>query len=228
MGPAADEVGNVLLLLVAAFDDVGTCWNARVTSWSDILDGTFAADVGGGVSPSSDLTSCNVNGRAVRSSAMPSREFTACTRALSEGCDQTAFRCSGSGALAGDSLADEKLKGDFVQGVLYDADPGVMRFLSTYIPVSYERCLKYNRTPTDSSKLLESSCVETISLGELVSFPRPFTTRLIVAVSIVWKFLSGESTAEENRALGGSLCGDVGISSSSLKTVKDTECFFNS
>lgn len=211
MGPAADEVGNVLLLLVAVFDDVGTCWNARVTSWSDILDGTFAADVGGGVSPSSDLTSCNVNGRAVRSSAMPSREFTACTRALSEGCDQTAFRCSGSGALAGDSLADEKLKGDFVQGVLYDADPGVMRFLST-----------------DSSKLLESSCVETINLGELVSFPRPFTTRLIVAVSIVWKFLSGESTAEENRALGGSLCGDVGISSSSLKTVKDTECFFNS
>lgn len=84
MGPAADEVGNVLLLLVAVFDDVGTCWNARVTSWSDILDGTFAADVGGGVSPSSDLTSCNVNGRAVRSSAMPSREFTACTRALSE------------------------------------------------------------------------------------------------------------------------------------------------
>lgn len=211
MGPAADEVGNVLLLLVAVFDDVGTCWNARVTSWSDILDGTFAADVGGGVSPSSDLTSCNVNGRAVRSSAMPSREFTACTKALSEGCDQTAFRCSGSGALAGDSLADEKLKGDFVQGVLYDADPGVMRFLST-----------------DSSKLLESSCVETISLGELVSFPRPFTTRLIVAVSIVWKFLSGGSTAEENRALGGSLCGDVGISSSSLKTVKDTECFFNS
>lgn len=211
MGPAADEDGNVLLLLVAAFDEVGTCWNARVTSWSDILDGTFAAEVGGGVSPSSDLTSCNVNGRAVRSSAMPSREFIACTRALSEGCDQTAFKCSGSGALAGDSLADEKLKGDFVQGVLYDADPGVMRFLST-----------------DSSKLLESSCVETISLGELVSFPRPFTTRLIVAVSIVWKFLSGESTAEENRALGGSLCGDVGISSSSLKTVKDTECFFNS
>lgn len=211
MGPAADEDGNVLLLLVAAFDEVGTCWNARVTSWSDILDGTFAAEVGGGVSPSSDLTSCNVNGRAVRSSAMPSREFTACTRALSEGCDQTAFRCSGSGALAGDSLADEKLKGDFVQGVLYDADPGVMRFLST-----------------DSSKLLESSCVETISLGELVSFPRPFTTRLVVTVSVVWTFSSGESAAEENRALGGSLCGDVGISSSSLKTVKDTECFFNS
>lgn len=168
MGPAADEDGNVLLLLVAEFDEVGTCWNARVTSWSDILDGTFATEVGGGVSPSSDLTSCNVNGRAVRSSAMPSREFTACTRVLSEGCDHTAFRCSGSGALAGDSFADEKLKGDFVHGVLYDADPGVMRFLST-----------------DSSELLESSCVETASFGELVSFPRPFTTRLIVTVSIV-------------------------------------------
>jgi hypothetical protein len=147
MGPAADEDGNVLLLLVVEFDEGGTCWNARVTSWSDILDGTFAAEVGGGVSPSSDLTSCSVNGRAVRSSAMPSREFTACTKALSEGCDHTAFRCSGSGALAGDSFAEEKLKGDFVHGVLYDADPGVMRFLSTYTPLSHERrCIKIERS----------------------------------------------------------------------------------
>lgn len=59
---------------------------------------------GGGVSPSSDLTSCNVNGRAVKSSAIPSSELTACNPALSEVCDHTALRCSGSGPRAGDSL----------------------------------------------------------------------------------------------------------------------------
>ena len=59
---------------------------------------------GGGVSPSSDLTSCRVNGRAVRSSAIPSKEFTGCNPALLEVWDQTALRCSGSGALAGESL----------------------------------------------------------------------------------------------------------------------------
>lgn len=37
-------------------EEVGTCWNARVTSWRDIFEAT-AALVGGGVSPSSDLTS---------------------------------------------------------------------------------------------------------------------------------------------------------------------------
>ena len=37
-------------------DDLGTCWNALVTSCKDMRDG--AADIeGGGVSPSSDLTS---------------------------------------------------------------------------------------------------------------------------------------------------------------------------
>ena len=57
-------------------DEEGTCWKARVTSCSDIREGTVDVD-GGGVSPSSDLTSCNVNGIAVKSSAIPSREFTA-------------------------------------------------------------------------------------------------------------------------------------------------------
>lgn len=51
-------------------EGVGTCWNARVTSCSDIRDGPWDV-VGGGVSPSSDLTSCKVNGTEVRSSAIP-------------------------------------------------------------------------------------------------------------------------------------------------------------
>lgn len=39
-------------------DGVGTCWNARVTSLRDILEGP--AGVGRGGVPLSDLTSCKV------------------------------------------------------------------------------------------------------------------------------------------------------------------------
>ena len=105
-------------------DDDGTCWNARVTSCRDIRDGA-AAVVGGGVSPSSDFTSCRVNGSPVRSSAMPSSELTACTLALSEACDHTALRCSGSGARAGESLTGKPI-GDFVHAALADWEGGVI------------------------------------------------------------------------------------------------------
>lgn len=37
-------------------EEAGTCWNARVTSCRDILDGALGSE-GGGVSPSSDFTS---------------------------------------------------------------------------------------------------------------------------------------------------------------------------
>ena len=56
-------------------DGEGTCWNARVTSYEDILVHGPELD-GGGVSPSSDLTSCSVKGTPVRSSAMPLSELT--------------------------------------------------------------------------------------------------------------------------------------------------------
>jgi len=65
---------------------------------------------------------------------MPSRELTECTRALSEACDQTALRCSGSGARAGKSLT-EKLSGDFVHPALVDWDGGVIGTRSVYIKV---------------------------------------------------------------------------------------------
>lgn len=86
-------------------DGVGTCWNARVTSCNDIRDGPWDV-VGGGVSPSSDLTSCSVNGTEVRSSAIPWREFTAGSSAFEDVCDQRSLRCSGSGGLAGESFMD--------------------------------------------------------------------------------------------------------------------------
>lgn len=72
----------------------GTCWKARVTSESDIREGA----VGGGVSPSSDFTSCRVNGTVVKSSAIPSRELTDGISSLFSDFDHTIFRCSGSGA----------------------------------------------------------------------------------------------------------------------------------
>lgn len=73
--------------------------------------------LGGGVSPSSDLTSWIVKGSAVRSSAMPSRELTGRSPALFGGCDQTALRCSGSGARAGESLS-----GRFMDDLAHDAE----------------------------------------------------------------------------------------------------------
>jgi hypothetical protein len=81
-------------------DDDGTCWNALVTSCKDMREGA----VGGGVSPSSDLTSWIVNGTDERSSAIPSRELTAGTPGLSDVCDHTAFKSSGSGTLEGESF----------------------------------------------------------------------------------------------------------------------------
>lgn len=86
-------------------DEEGTCWKARVTSWRDMREDAIVV-VGGGVPPSSDLTSCKVNGMAVKSSAIPSREFTACNPALLEVCDHTAFRCSGSGPRNGESFTE--------------------------------------------------------------------------------------------------------------------------
>lgn len=88
---------------VLGFEDAGTCWKALVTSLSDILN----VPVGGGSGgvPPSDLTSCIVKGcKAVKSSAIPSREFDAEMSALSDACDQTAFKCSGSGARAAEPL----------------------------------------------------------------------------------------------------------------------------
>jgi len=83
----------------------GTCWNARVTSCKDIREGPEPlATVGGGVSPSSDLTSCNMNGTDGKSSAMPSSEFTTGTSAFSDVCDHNNFSCSGSGCRTGDSF----------------------------------------------------------------------------------------------------------------------------
>lgn len=83
------------------FDGVGTCWNARLTSWMDMREGTDEDAVAGGVSPSSDFTSFKVKGSPVKSSPMLSREFT---DGLLLVCDQTAFKCSGSGPRDGDSF----------------------------------------------------------------------------------------------------------------------------
>jgi len=88
----------------------GTCWNARVTSESDIREGA----VGGGVSPSSDLTSWRLNGTFVRSSAMPSNELTEGNGSFPPDFDHTILRCSGSGAREGDSFI-WYVRGDFVQ-----------------------------------------------------------------------------------------------------------------
>lgn len=84
-GPFGTETtgaGRMVLLWGDLTEDVGTCWNARVTSYEDILD--KPGPDGGGVPPSSDLTSWIVNGTAVRSSAIPSKEFTEGKAALSD------------------------------------------------------------------------------------------------------------------------------------------------
>lgn len=114
----APDDGGCMTLEEDEDEGVGTCWKARVTSCSDIRDGPWDV-VGGGVSPSSDLTSCRVNGTEVRSSAIPWREFTAGNSAFVEVCDQRSLRCSGSGGRAGESFM-EKAPVDFAQG----AEPG--------------------------------------------------------------------------------------------------------
>ena len=76
-----------------------------MTSCSDIREGPGPFElVGGGVSPSSDLTSCNMNGTDGKSSAIPSREFTPGTSAFSDVCDHNNLSCSGSGCRIGESL----------------------------------------------------------------------------------------------------------------------------
>lgn len=88
----------------------GTCWNVRLTSEADMRKGA----VGGGVSPSSDLTSWRLNGTFVRSSAMAFSEFTEGDGSSPPDFDHTILRCSGSGAREGDSFA-LNVRGDLVQ-----------------------------------------------------------------------------------------------------------------
>ena len=61
----------------------GTVWNAFVTSDADILVGGAMGPAGGGVPPS-DLTSCSVNGTAVKSSSNFFREFVVGRDSFSE------------------------------------------------------------------------------------------------------------------------------------------------
>lgn len=53
--------------------------------------------------PSSDFTSCKLKGTTARSSDIPSSELTPGFKSA-DGCDHTALRCSGSGALVVNSL----------------------------------------------------------------------------------------------------------------------------
>lgn len=118
-GGTEDDSGGTGRLLA------GTCWNARVTSESDIRDGA----VGGGVSPSSDFTSWRLNGTFVRSSAMPSSELTEGDGSFTSDFDHTILRCSGSGAREGDSFI-RYVRGDFVQVPLACCCGGVIGTVS--------------------------------------------------------------------------------------------------
>ena len=119
-GEGTEEVGGGAGRLLA-----GTCWNARVTSESDIREGA----VGGGVSPSSDLTSWRLNGTFVRSSTMPSNELTEGNGSFPPDFDHTILRCSGSGAREGDSFT-WYVRGDFVQAPLVRCRGGVIGTVS--------------------------------------------------------------------------------------------------
>lgn len=66
-----------------------------------------------------------VKGTAAKSSAIASREFLDDESVLFNGCDQTAFRCSGSGCRDGDSLTEND-RGDFVHGLTEAEGGGVM------------------------------------------------------------------------------------------------------
>lgn len=146
---ADDESGGAGRLLA------GTCWNARVTSESDIREGT----VGGGVSPPSDLTSWRLNGTFVRSSAMPFNEFTEGSGSSPPDLDHTILRCSGSGAREGDSFA-RYVRGGLVQVPLACGCAGVTgivsgcgRVISTVNAYDQEP----NQFLTEASKLLPSA-----------------------------------------------------------------------
>ena len=103
-GCTAGDCGDALRVVEPAGGG-GTCWNARVTSCKDIREGPEPFDtVGGGVSPSSDLTSGNMNGTDGKSSVIPSSEFTPGTSAFSDVCDHNNLSCSGSGCRTGDSF----------------------------------------------------------------------------------------------------------------------------
>lgn len=79
-------------------DDVGgTSWKLRATSCWDILDGGF--EFGGGVSPSSDLTSGTTKGTGTRSSPIFSNELIDGASLALGSCDHKAFRCSGLGLM---------------------------------------------------------------------------------------------------------------------------------
>jgi hypothetical protein len=96
-----------------------------VTSESDIREGA----VGGGVSPSSDLTSWRLNGTFVRSSAMPFNELTEGNGSFVPDFDHTILRCSGSGAREGNSFI-RYVRGDFVQVPLACGCGGVIGTVS--------------------------------------------------------------------------------------------------
>lgn len=72
-----------------------------------------------------------VKGTAAKSSAIASREFLDDESVLFNGCDQTAFRCSGSGCRDGDSLTEND-RGDFVHGLTEAEGGGVMITRSSY------------------------------------------------------------------------------------------------
>ena len=110
-GETTGRLCVVVLEDVDVDDETGTCWNALVTSWRDIRDG--AEGSGGGVAPSSDLTSCNEKGIDDKSSAIPSKEFVALIPDLVLPCDHKALSFSGSGLREGDPL--EKSESGLVQ-----------------------------------------------------------------------------------------------------------------
>lgn len=111
----------VLLVLVGVVVEelTGTCWKARVTSCRDIREGP---EVGGwDVNPSSTFISGGVKGTG--SSMIPSNEFIVRRPTLSGFCDQTAFKCSGSGRRTGDSLTgrfnDARVQGECRMGGIW-------------------------------------------------------------------------------------------------------------
>ena len=133
----------------------GTCWNARVTSDSDIREGA----IGGGVSPSSDLTSWRLNGTFVRSSAMPSNELTEGSGSFAPDFDHNILRCSGSGAREGDSFI-WYVRGDFVQVPLACCCGGVIGTASSCRGAISNMNMYHqgaNQYLTDASELLLSA-----------------------------------------------------------------------
>ena len=122
-----------------------------MTSESDIREGA----VGGGVSPSSDLTSWRLNGTFVRSSAIPSNELTEGSGSFAPDFDHKILRCSGSGAREGDSFI-WYVRGDFVQVPLACCCGGVIGPVSSCRAISNSNVYhqKIHQFLTDTSELL--------------------------------------------------------------------------